>query len=91
MKINLLSGFDIIWCSPEARGRNTARTATRKQSSRLNCAMFRLSVSRYAVTQDVFRFLTILVKGQGPSSHKHAYSEFNLTTLYFAREEEVNS
>ena len=53
--------------------------------------MFRLSVSRYAVTQDVFRFLTILVKGQGPSSHKHAYSEFNLTTLYFAREEEVNS
>ena len=36
-------------------------------------------------------FLTILVKGQGPSSHKHAYSEFNLTTLYFAREEEVNS
>ena len=36
----------MIWCSPEASGRSTARNATRKQ--RLNCAMFWLSVSRYA-------------------------------------------
>ena len=26
----------MIWCSPEARGRNTARTTTQEQSSRLN-------------------------------------------------------
>ena len=56
MKINHSSRFDMIWCSPEARERNTARTATRKQSSRLNCAIFRLSVTRYVVTQDVFVF-----------------------------------
>ena len=42
IKINLSSRFDMIWCSPEARGRNTARTTTQEQSSRLNCAMFRL-------------------------------------------------
>ena len=42
IKINLSSRFNMIWCSPEARGRNTARTTTQEQSSRLNCAMFRL-------------------------------------------------
>ena len=36
----------MMQCSPEVNGRSTARKATRKQ--RLNCVMFRLSVSRYA-------------------------------------------
>ena len=44
IKINLPSRFDMIWCSPEARGRNTARTTTQEQSLRLNCAMFQLCV-----------------------------------------------
>ena len=80
----------MIWCSPEARGRNTTRTTTQEQSSRLNSAMFRLCVTVCGHARCLC-FLTIQVKGQGPSSHKRAYSEFNLTTLYFAREEEVNS
>ena len=45
IKINLSSRFDMIWCSPEARGRNTTRTTTQEQSSRLNCAMFQLCVT----------------------------------------------
>ena len=42
IKIILSSRFNMIWYSPEARGRNTARTSTQEQSSRLNCTMFRL-------------------------------------------------
>ena len=45
IKINLSSRFDMIWCSPEARGRNATRTTTQEQSSRLNCAMFQLCVT----------------------------------------------
>ena len=46
IKINLSNWFQPIQCSPEVCGRSTARKATRKQ--RLNCAMSRLGVSRYA-------------------------------------------
>ena len=80
IKINLSSRFNMIWCSPEARGRNKARTTTQEQSSRLNCAMFRLCVTVCGHARCLC-FLTIQVKGQGPSSLKHVYSAFNLTTL----------